>query len=387
MCFAISFIPIGIIGGIQGFKSDTAFLISLIFIVTFVVSYLLSFFITRPLEKLTKNIDSISKGKLDVHLGYTEIHEINNLTDSLNRVMASLKLAVLKVGVKKGEIFEDAVKAKEFFEQKQQDLLNSIYGWAWETDKNNVYTFCSENVSDILGYNAEEIVGQSIFEFMDTVDSKNAKKAFNDASKKKTPLKNLENWNITKNGGKICVMTNAVPYYNDQGVVDGFRGVDTDITSEKQSQFRIKELKKELSSIKGEINNLLNERDSKKSKLLDTGSSEFQTFDEKWSEHDIDAICVFDENANILDCNENMQKSLGYNKSELLSLNMADIDALESKKDIVNKIKKVKKDGSISFKTIHKRKDGSAVLVHENLQYNKNKNTIKAIVREDYTKK
>ena len=135
MCLAVSTIPIGIIGGIEGFQSESLILIGLIFLVTFFVSIAISYFITKPIEKLTENIDKISKGKLDVNLEPGEILEINNLTYSLNRVMASLKLAIHKVGVKKGEIFEEAVKAKETAEQKHEDLLDSIPGWAWEIDR------------------------------------------------------------------------------------------------------------------------------------------------------------------------------------------------------------------------------------------------------------
>jgi hypothetical protein len=80
-----------------------------------------------------------------------------------------------------------------------------------------------------------------------------------------------------------------------------------------------------------------------------------------------------------------MYQRLGYTKSEILSLNLADIDALESIDEIINKINKAKEIGSITFKTIHKRKDGSAVLVLENLQYLKDKNKFKGIVREDYS--
>lgn len=116
--------------------------------------------------------------------------------------------------------------------------------------------------------------------------------------------------------------------------------------------------------------------------LIDT-----KQIDEKWSEHEFDSVIICDEKANILDCNKNMYERLGYTKSEILSLNMADIDALESTKEIINKIKKAKEIGSITFKTIHKRKDGSAILVLENLQYLKDKKQFKSIVREDYSLK
>jgi len=92
VCLAVSSIPIGIIGGTQGFRYDSLFFIALIFIVTFFVSFIISYIITHPLKRLTENIDEISKGKLDVTLSSSEIYEINNLTDSLNRIMASLKL-------------------------------------------------------------------------------------------------------------------------------------------------------------------------------------------------------------------------------------------------------------------------------------------------------
>ncbi|MCK5112669.1 MAG: HAMP domain-containing protein, partial [Thermoplasmatales archaeon] len=98
MCLAISMIPVAIIGGFQGFEIATAFL-GFIIVVTFFVSLIMSYFISRPLEKLTKNINEISKGNLDVKMEKSEIFEINNLTTSLNRVMTSLKLAIHKVGV------------------------------------------------------------------------------------------------------------------------------------------------------------------------------------------------------------------------------------------------------------------------------------------------
>ncbi|MCK4415735.1 MAG: HAMP domain-containing protein [Thermoplasmatales archaeon] len=138
MCLAISMIPVAIIGGFQGFQIATAFL-GIIIVVTFFVSLFISYFITLPLEKLTKNIDEISKGNLDVKMEKSEIFEINNLTDSLNRVMTSLKLAIHKVGVKKGEIFEETVKEKQEMKSKYETVLKIIDEWVWEVDEKGIY--------------------------------------------------------------------------------------------------------------------------------------------------------------------------------------------------------------------------------------------------------
>jgi PAS domain S-box-containing protein len=284
MSIAVSAIPIGIIGGLQGFRYVSLFFIGLIFLATFFDSFMISYFITHPLEKLTGNIDEISKGKLDVTLTPSEIHEINNLTDSLNRVMASLKLAIHKVGVKKGEIFEDAVKVKEAAEKKQEELYDNIKGWAWETDAKGNYTFCSGNISKYLGYGPEEIVGKNIFDFILPKDIKKSKNFFNEAVKKKQPVKNLENWNIHKNGQKVCVVTNAVPFFDDSGTLQGYRGVDTDITPEKENEIKIKQLNTDISKLKVEINKLLNEREkSKKKNKMEPVTPEIKTIEETWS--------------------------------------------------------------------------------------------------------
>ncbi len=380
MCLAVSMIPIGIIGGIQGFQSKSIMLIGLIAVVTFVTSIIVSYLISRSIENLTKNIDEISRGKLDVELEKSEIYEINKLTDSLNRVMASLKLAIHKVGVKKGEIFE---RPAESAKEKYSDLLNSITGWAWETDAKGVYTFCSKNVADTLGYQPEEVVGKSIFDFMSSEEVKNTKQIFDESIKNKLPIKNLENWHASKNGKKICTVTNGVPFFDEAGNLCGYRGIDVDITANKDAEEKIKTLNAELTDLKKEINQLLNKQELNKINVNAIDSIK-NKLEEKWSEHEFDSVFLFDENANIVDCNENVHKKLGYTKSEMLSLNMTDFDALESKEDIINKINDAKKTGSITFKTIHKRKDGSAILVHENVQYIKDKNVFKCIVREDY---
>ncbi len=381
-CFAISLIPVMIIGGIQGFESSSMLLISIILFVTLSFSIVLSYLISKSIEKLTMHIDELSKGKLDVQLEKSEIYEINQLTNSLNRIMASLKLAIHKVGVKKGEIFEETVKAKEDVEEKYGDLLDSIAGWAWETDSKGIITFCSKNVLYALGYKPGDLMGKSIFKFMPLDKVKGSRRIFKEAGGKNKSIKNLENWYLSKTGKKICMLTNSIPFYDNDENLLGYRGVDIDITQSKLSDEKIKELNKEMDDLKDRIAQLLNERRKKPGRRF---VSIEKKFEERWSEYEFDSVFLFDENADILDCNENMYKKLGYTKGEILSLDISDFDILESKKDILNKMQEAKKKGSISFKSIHKRKDGTSVLVYENMQYLKDKNMFKCIAREDYS--
>jgi PAS domain S-box-containing protein len=392
MCLAISTIPIGIIGGIEGFQSSLV-LIGLIFLVTFVVSIMISYLITRPLEKLTDNIIQISKGKLDVELASSEIHEINKLTDSLNRIMASLKLAIHKVGVKKGEIFEDNVTNIEGKTTKHDDLFDTISGWAWETDKKGKYTYCSENILKFLGYNPKEIVGKYFSEIFSNENEKETKQIFKNAINNKVNISNLETHFIHKNGEKIYVRTNGMPILDESGNLIGYRGINTDITAEKDAENKIKELNTKVSDLKTEINEIITERKNEKeetpveSPVKVPVEEPSKKEDEVLDEHKIDYVFIFDENANILACTDSMYKKLGYSKEEMLSLTINDFDALETQDEIKEKIDKAKQNGKFSFKTIHKRKDGSTFLVYENFQYLKDKNAYRCIVKEDFSAK
>ncbi len=377
MCLAISLIPVGIIGGFQGFQIATAFL-GLIIVVTFFVSLFVSYFITLPLENLTKNIEEISKGNLDVKIDKSEIYEINRLTEALNRVMASLKLAIHKVGVKKGEIFEETIKAKETVEEKFETLLKNIDEWIWETNDKGVCTYCSDNISNTLGYNSNEIIGKEIYEFLSSNKSKKIKDIFKKTVRKKQKVNNsFETQLVHKDGHNVYVYTSFYTIFDELGNFLGFRGIAKDLTESKMNKEKIEDLNNKLLDMKDRMRDILNEKTKYK---YDTHLK--KTFDNLTQDKFV-GMLIFDENAYIIDCNEDLCKSLGYKKDEMLKLNLVDIDNLETKEDIKKKINKIKKQGKINLKTIHKKKNGTSIFVSENIQYIKDKNLFKCNIKED----
>jgi len=355
----------------------TAFL-GIVIVVTFFVSLFISYFITLPLEKLTKNIDEISKGNLDVKMEKSEIFEINKLIESLNRVMTSLKLAIHKVGVKKGEIFEETMKAKGEVEEKYETLVKSIDDWIWETDEKGVCNSCSANITNILGYKPNEIIGKNIFEFLAPEESKKVKNIFNETVRKKQhKTSKFETQLVHKDGHNVCVLTSFATVFSGSGDFCGFIGMGKDMTESNIAKEKNEDLNKKLVDMKERMRDILNERE----KFKDNPSWE-KTMD-KLTEEKFDGMFIFDENANIIDCNKNMCKILGYKKDEMLLLNLADFDCLETQENIKDKINKIKKQGKINLKTIHKKKNGSSIFVSENIQYLKDKNMFKCNVKED----
>ncbi|HWR63096.1 MAG TPA: PAS domain S-box protein [Candidatus Thermoplasmatota archaeon] len=375
MCLMISLIPIAMISGLQGIEIMSLFL-GLILLITLTVAFFVSYFISMPLVKLTKNIDEISKGNLDVELEKSEIYEINTLTESLDRVMASLKLAINKVGVKKDEIFQDAVKAKEDAEAKYEILLKKIDGWIWEIDEKGICTKCSAKITGTLGYSPKQIIGKEIFNLLSPEDGNKFKDMMFVLSQKKTEIANKFDlhWMNQDNTHKVWVRSFCIPVFNSIGDFQGLRCFSRDATEYLVAERKINELENRLSETYKQLHEVLQQ--PKQKTLIEPDLTTI-------TEQEFDYMILFDEDAKIIDCTNDIQKRLGFTKEEMLTLTFADVVYLESYKDIKASLDEIKKQGSTQIKSIHKKKDGSSVFVSEHITYLKDRNMFICMVKQD----
>jgi len=376
MCLAISLIPIAMISGLQGFQMVGMFL-GLVLIITLAVSFVISYFISMPIVKLTKSIDEISKGNLDVELEKSEISEINNLIISLDRVMASLKLAINKVGLKREEIFLEAVKAKEEAEANYESLLQKIDGWIWEIDEKGICIKCSEKVTGTLGYSPKQIIGKEIFRFLPLKDAIKFKDVIHVMSYQKTDSDNKLDfyWMNQDNMHPVWVRSFCIPVFNSIGNFQGLRCFSRDATEYQVTEKKIEGLEKKLNETYKQLHEILRQQPKGKSPIEPV----FDTTIEK----EFDYMILIDENAKIIDCTNDIQKKLGYNKDEMLSLTFADVVYLETYDEIRASLDEIKKLGTMQVKTIHKKKDGSSVFVSEQIKYQKDRNMFICMVKED----
>jgi PAS domain S-box-containing protein len=376
MCFAISLIPIAVISGLQNFQIVSAFL-GLILGITLVVGIVIAHFISRPLMKLTKNIDEISKGNLDVELENSEIYEINNLTASLDRVMASLKLAIYKVGLKKEEIFQEVIKEKEEVEKNLEYLLKKIDGWIWEIDGKGTCRVCSEKVMEILGYAPQQIIGKDIVGFLPTEEAQRLLDLIDHlAMEKQETVRRVDfPWLHHDDHHLVWVRTFLVPMFDGSGMFHGLRCFSRDVTEIHDAQEQILKLQNQLV-------------ESDRCKVGVSQVSQPVPLVQGSLPHDMtrkefDYMFLCDEHGNIIDCTIDVQKKLGYSKEEMLSRSVADITALETLDEIVATLDTLKTKGSIDIKTVHRRKNGTSLLVSEHIQYLKEGNRFLCQVKED----
>jgi PAS domain S-box-containing protein len=118
-------------------------------------------------------------------------------------------------------------------ESQLKDFVNIMADLAWEVDSEGKYTYFSEKVIDILGYTTDEMLGKTPFDFMPDDEAKRVGEIFSKIVEKKEQFKDLENWNKHKKGHLVCLNTSAVPIFNDNNELIGYRGVDRDITVRK----------------------------------------------------------------------------------------------------------------------------------------------------------
>ncbi len=120
--------------------------------------------------------------------------------------------------------------------QRLEDITFSLADWVWETDEQGVYTYSSPQGFSYFGPRREDVIGRTPFDFMSPEEAKRVGIIFADIAARKAPIKDLENWNITKNGERICLLTNGVPILDVAGNLKGYRGVGKDITERKAAE-------------------------------------------------------------------------------------------------------------------------------------------------------
>jgi PAS domain S-box-containing protein len=221
---------------------------------------------------------------------------------------------------------EAALAALRKSEQRLSDIIASMGDWVWEVDENGVYTYSSEKGSGFLGSSRGDIIGKTPFDFMPADEANRVGALFAEIVAKKLPIKDLENWNVGKNGERICLLTSGVPILDERGNLKGYRGVDKDITGRKRAE----------------------------EALQDAQIRYHLLF-----EHSPDGIVVIDPGTSrILEFNETAHKQLGYSREEFSRLSIPDIDTDETPEEIHSHIARVMAEGLNTFETRQRTRQG-----------------------------
>jgi PAS domain S-box-containing protein len=118
-------------------------------------------------------------------------------------------------------------------EQRFQDIVAASSDWVWEVDAAYRYTFVSDGVRNLLGYQATELLGKTPFDLMPADEAGRVRGVFAAIVAQRRPFRDLENLNRHKDGHLLQVQTNGVPILDGAGALVGYRGLDRDVTAHK----------------------------------------------------------------------------------------------------------------------------------------------------------
>ncbi|NJP04258.1 MAG: PAS domain S-box protein [Chloroflexaceae bacterium] len=131
---------------------------------------------------------------------------------------------------------ESALSELQQQEERLRMMLNTATDWTWEVNADGIYTYVSPNITDILGYAVSDVLGKTPFDLMPAEEAERILPIFTSIATNHQPIQHLENIILHHNGNCLVMETSGTPYYDQQGVFAGYRGVDRDITERRYAE-------------------------------------------------------------------------------------------------------------------------------------------------------
>jgi len=227
-------------------------------------------------------------------------------------------------------------------ELKLNTITNSAQDAIIMIDNAGVISFWNNAATKIFGYTEQEVIGQNLHHFLAPerfLPTHHA--AFGNFQRTGSGAavgKTLELSAICKNGNEITIelSLSAIKLSGEWNAI----GIIRDITERKRTE-----------------------------KALAESENLYRTI----IETTIDGFYIIDKNGKIIDVNTAYCQASGYSREELLNMHVPEIDVSDSETDVKSRISRMIKFGYERFETIHRKKDGTVMILAESITYNEEK--------------
>jgi diguanylate cyclase (GGDEF)-like protein/PAS domain S-box-containing protein len=152
------------------------------------------------------------------------------------------ELRLLEMVARQIEIAINNAKQAEAIQEskeKYRALIEQSNDWVWEVDINGSFTYVNPKVREIIGYEPEELLGKTTFDFMSTDEAKRFYDLLSPYFSKQRPFKRLEKKLMHKDGHEVILEVSGTPMFDSQGFFKGYLGVVEDVTQRRNQEKKI----------------------------------------------------------------------------------------------------------------------------------------------------
>ncbi len=164
------------------------------------------------------------------------------------------------------KIFQDALKQSE---ERFRAIVENTSDLVWDVNAEGIYTYVSPKIKDLLGYEPAEVIGRTPFDLMPPDEATKIREYLSDIQRKPRPIIRMENKNLKKDGTLVVLESNFVPFFDDEGKLSGFHGIDRDITDQKKAEDALKASEANYHAIFDAVNDAIIVFDIETGKVLD----------------------------------------------------------------------------------------------------------------------
>jgi PAS domain S-box-containing protein len=136
-----------------------------------------------------------------------------------------------------------AEQSRQRSESRFRAMTESTNDLVWEIDTASVFTFVGPKVRESLGYEPEEIIGRTLFEFMPPEEARRIEAWFAGIAQQRLPFVSEENVLLHKNGSRVVMEISGIPFFDADGTFLGYQGCDRDITDRRRAEEELQRAK------------------------------------------------------------------------------------------------------------------------------------------------
>lgn len=206
--------------------------------------------IVRRLRALALGAGEIAAGNYDVRVKVRTRDEIGHLASSFNGMAESIMERQRELVSSQKSLAESELRYRTLIENLQEGI--------WVVDENAVTTYVNPRMAEMLGYAVSEMMGASLFDFMDEERKKFTMERLE--LKRKGIREVIDNEYIKKDGSRLYVTVSAAPLI-EAGVYKGAIAGIVDITERRKAEEALRESQERFRAILDNMGNVVYMKD------------------------------------------------------------------------------------------------------------------------------